>query len=116
MKPLQIPTAEEASKTAYELQTAASANAAGVVQAPSGRGVRKHVCLHPGCGKVFHLKASALTHQEKEHHFRRRLGEKIGNGASYLNRKITCEVHLCFKKARDGDRDVLLRSSVRRFR
>lgn len=73
---LQIPTAEQASKTAYELQTVPSANAAGVVQAPSGRGVRKHVCLHPGCGKVFHLKASALTHQEKEHSFRRRLGER----------------------------------------
>ncbi|CAM9462464.1 unnamed protein product, partial [Hapterophycus canaliculatus] len=68
-----IPTAEQASKTAYDLLTAASANAAGVVEAQSGRGVRKYVCLHPGCGKVFHLKASAAKHQEKEHRFRRRL-------------------------------------------
>ncbi|CAB1100558.1 unnamed protein product [Ectocarpus sp. CCAP 1310/34] len=68
-----VPTAEQASKTAYGLLTAASANAAGVIQAPSGRGFRKHVCLHPGCGKVFHLKASADRHQEKEHRFRRRL-------------------------------------------
>ncbi|CBJ33282.1 C2H2 zinc finger protein [Ectocarpus siliculosus] len=68
-----VPTVEQASKTAYGLLTAASANAAGVVQAPSGRGFRKHVCLHPGCGKVFHLKASADRHQEKEHRFRMRL-------------------------------------------
>eukprot|EP00903_Cladosiphon_okamuranus_P016056 g14823.t1 len=68
-----IPTAEEASRMAYSLLTAASANAAGTVEAPSGRGVLKHVCLHPGCGKVFHLKASAARHQEKEHRFRRRL-------------------------------------------
>ncbi|CAM9499132.1 unnamed protein product, partial [Ectocarpus sp. 12 AP-2014] len=68
-----VPTEKQASKTAYGLLTAASANAAGVVQAPSGRGFRKHVCLHPGCGKVFHLKASADRHQEKEHRFRRRL-------------------------------------------
>lgn len=74
--PVQIPTAEEASRTAYGLLTAASAKAAGVISAPSGRGVRKHVCLHPGCGKVFHFKASAAKHQEKEHRYRRRLGEK----------------------------------------
>lgn len=36
------------------------------------------MCLHPGCGKVFHLKASAARHQEKEHRFRRRLGEGEG--------------------------------------
>ncbi len=75
--PVQIPTAEEASRTAYGLLTAPSANTPGVISAPSGRGIRKHVCLHPGCGKVFHLKASAAKHQEKEHRFRRRLGEKI---------------------------------------
>lgn len=71
----QLPTAEQTSRTAYELLTAPSAGAAGVAQAPSGRQTRKHVCLHPGCGKVFHLKASATAHQEKEHRFRRHLGE-----------------------------------------
>ncbi|CAM9950179.1 unnamed protein product [Scytosiphon promiscuus] len=68
-----IPTPEQASKTAYELLTAASANAAGVIEAKSGRGVCRYVCMHPGCGKVFHLKASAADHQKKEHRFRKRL-------------------------------------------
>ena len=71
----QIPTPSQATQNAYELQTAASDAAAGVLRVPSGRGVRKHVCLHPGCGKVFHFKQSAAAHQEKEHRFRRKLGE-----------------------------------------
>lgn len=96
---LQIPTAEEASRTAYELLTAASANAAGVVEAPSSRGVRKYVCLHPGCGKVFHLKASAAKHQDEEHRFRRRLGERnvrrAGCGMMFLPewRDVTDRLH-----------------------
>eukprot|EP00752_Nemacystus_decipiens_P013794 g12246.t1 len=67
-----MPTGEEASRRAYSLLTAPSAKAAGTVQAPFGRDVYKHVCVHPGCGKVFHLKASATRHQE-EHQFRRSL-------------------------------------------
>lgn len=71
----QLPTADEAAKAAYELLTSPSAEAAGVLRAPSGRRVRKHVCLHPGCGKAFHLRGSATAHQEKDHRFRQRLGE-----------------------------------------
>lgn len=83
-----MPTAEEESRRAYSLLTVPSANAAGTVEAPSGRRVHKHVCLHPGCGKVFHLKASAARHQEQEHRFRRRLGERgkeegVPDGAVY---------------------------------
>lgn len=70
----QLPTAEEASTAAHKLLTEASTTPSGVAQAPSGRQTRKHVCLHPGCGKVFHFKASADAHQT-EHQFLERLGE-----------------------------------------
>ncbi|CAM9992042.1 unnamed protein product, partial [Sphacelaria rigidula] len=67
-----LPTAEEASTAAHKLLTEASTTPSGVAQAPSGRQTRKHVCLHPGCGKVFHFKASADAHQT-EHQFLERL-------------------------------------------
>lgn len=76
----QLPSAEEASTAAHKLLTEAATGPCGVAQAPSGRQTRKHVCLHPGCGKVFHFKATADAHQT-EHQFLERLGEWKDAGA-----------------------------------
>lgn len=86
----QPPTPEQASKTAYELLTAPSTVAAGVSKAPSGRRVRKYMCLHPGCGRVFHLNSSAMKHQEKEHRFRRKLGEIQNTSNTYTGGGAQC--------------------------
>lgn len=72
-------------QTAYEILTAASASTEGVAAAPSGRRIRKHVCLHPGCGKAFHLKVTTEAHQQKEHRFRRKLGESVTEKVLLLN-------------------------------
>ncbi|CAM9158958.1 unnamed protein product, partial [Discosporangium mesarthrocarpum] len=72
---MAIQDPEKATRAAYELLTAPRGGNMGTQPAPSGRSTLKYVCMHPGCGATFAMEMSAKAHAQREHCFRRHLGE-----------------------------------------